>query len=267
MIETRVMVLGSGPAGLMAAHAAAMEGCDVRIFSKDARKSYMKGAQYLHAPIPGASRAPAFTVRYELNGTPTAYRRKVYGNAWDKAVSPEDLVGEADAWDIREAYDWLWDTYGSYVTPVTFDSARDVDALLSHWKPQITISTIPAQLLCLERHEFKFETIYSTDRSVLPKERGDNLVVCDGTDDVGWYRAARIHGHETVEWPAKPGDPKPPFKPMWEVPKPLSTTCDCMNDVLRMGRYGRWQKGVLSHEAFYQTADFVKHYSEQGRLF
>jgi len=34
------------------------------------------------------------------------------------------------------------------------------------------------------------------------------------------------------------------------VEKPIRTSCRCFPDVHRMGRYGKWKKGVLSHEAW-----------------
>ena len=97
----------------MAAHAASIMNNDVVILSKN-RKSYMRGAQYLHMPIPMASQTP-FTVQYSLKGTADEYRNKVYGPDPRIQVSPESLVGEHFAWDIREAYDWLWATYGRFI--------------------------------------------------------------------------------------------------------------------------------------------------------
>ena len=94
----------------------------------------------------------------------------------------------------------------------------------------------------------------------------EGVVECNGTRDVGWYRKATVFGHTTVEWPIRR---KPPVKGVVTVRKPLSTNCDCwLNDripVLRVGRYGKWQKGYLTHHV---VADVEKALGTlQTRLF
>lgn len=252
----KVLVLGSGPAGLMAAHAAVMENCDVMIFSHKGRKSKMMGAQYLHAPIPMMSmEGDKFTVNYELiGGDASDYRLKVYGHSWDGTVSPEDLDHTHDAWDIRAAYDRLWEIYQGYVQDWSAEHPRMIQELCEWAKPDLTISTIPAPLLCSEGHQFQSTTIWSTDRSVVELE--ENTVRLNAADAPAWYRAANIHGWDTVEWPGH--GRKPPIKSMWEVTKPTKNNCDCFSQIMRTGRYGDWTKGVLSHQSFFDTTDILR---------
>lgn len=258
----KVLVFGCGPAGLMAAHAAALNEHDVIIVSK-ARKSFMKGAQYLHRPIPlpQSVRLEPFKVTYDLLGTPEQYRRKVYHGIWDGSVSPEDLTETHDGWDIRVTYDWLWETYGPYVQDAELNPSL-IDEGLQWAKPDIAISTIPATLLCLEGHSFGQQMIWSSDQPMVPLEQ--NWVVCNGQDSPAWYRAARIQDYDTVEWPQMF---RPPisYDHLWEVPKPTRTNCTCFPEIHRMGRYGKWTKGVLSHEAFYETEKLLN--TNQEKLF
>jgi hypothetical protein len=228
----------------MAANAAVKAGAEVAILSKP-RKSRMNGAQYLHEPPIGMPNVTSsmFSVDYETWGTPESYRFKVYGRQWDGTVSPEDLAQSHFAWDIRAAYDWLWDMYGGVVTdweatPATLKWAIEKN------KPDLVVSTVPAPLLCAEGHQFSSAKIWSTDVCWLPADR-DNVVVCNGESSPSWYRGSRIQGWENTEWPS---NVKPPVTPLWEVVKPLKTNCDCFPDVIRGGRYGNWTKGVLSHE-------------------
>src|SRR3546814_7896241 len=65
--SVKVLILGCGPAGLIAAHAAKRMDADFIVMSK-ARKSFMNGAQYLHAPIPGVSLAEPFLINYQISG-------------------------------------------------------------------------------------------------------------------------------------------------------------------------------------------------------
>ena len=261
----RVLILGCGPAGLMAAHAAAMGNHDVVIVSR-ARKSFMKGAQYLHKPIPMATRSPGFTVTYELRGTPDSYREKVYGPGYRGTVSPEELSDTHTAYDIREAYDWLWNIYGGYVINDDFDAqkAYKIEKLIEWAKADTVISTVPAPILCKNPdHSFTAEYIWAIgEEHAEDYAIGMNHVICNGEDYPAWYRIANIHGHKSVEWPQFR---KPPIPNVFNVTKPVKTTCTCFPDVVRMGRYGKWEKGVLSHTAFYETAALLSQ-PEQLRL-
>lgn len=258
----RVIVLGCGPAGLMATHAAAMAGCDILIYSK-ARQSHMRGAQYLHRPIPGVTPPDSrFTIKYDLLGTPQSYRDKVYGPSSQVTVAETSaslMEGHHDAWDIRVAYDNLWEMYGPFVQDADL-TTEGADSLITWAKADLVVSTIPAPILCLEGHMFSSESIWSSDQPMAPLH--DNHVVCNGRSNPAWYRAAKIQGWDTVEWPHAT---KPPISGLHEVVKPLATRCTCFPDVARMGRYGRWTKGVLSDSAFYDTAELLK--VQQGVLF
>jgi hypothetical protein len=213
----------------------------------------MEGAQYLHEPIPIATRSEGFRVAYELRGTVAAYREKVYGPNYRGTTSPEDLTDSHLGYDIRETYDWLWDTYGKYVVNSDLTPAGAAHEVM-HWgKPDLCISTVPAQILCeVPEHSFTSQQIWSSGD--FPVAVNSNTVVCNGEKAPAWYRAASIHGHVTVEWPS---DSKPPIPGLHSVVKPLSNTCTCLPGIVRMGRYGRWEKGVLSHTAFYETAKLL----------
>ncbi|QKY79538.1 oxidoreductase [Streptomyces phage Lizz] len=242
----KLLILGCGPAGLIAAHAAYSRGVDFVVVSK-ARKSFMNGAQYLHAPIPGVSLADPFLINYEISGSVAGYRDKVYGPDAKVEVSPETLVGRHLAWDIREAYDSLWSLYGSDVHDVDI-TPTILSKLIKDWKPNAVISTIPANILCYDgRHKFLSEQIWATNE--LECQLSDNTVLCNGEPGFDWYRASKILGFTNTEWPHD----KYPLTyngQIWRVIKPISTSCRCFPDVHRMGRYGKWTKGVLSHEAW-----------------
>lgn len=242
----KVLILGCGPAGLIAAHAAYSRGVDFVVVSK-ARKSFMNGAQYLHAPIPGVSLADPFLINYEISGSVAGYRDKVYGPNAKVEVSPETLVGRHLAWDIREAYDALWTMYGPDVQDVTV-SPKILSKLIAEWNPDAVISTIPARILCYNsRHKFESEQVWATNE--LECSLSDNTVLCNGEPGFDWYRASKIQGFTNTEWPHD----KYPLSyngQIWRVEKPLRTDCRCFPDVHRLGRYGKWTKGVLSHEAW-----------------
>lgn len=257
----KILILGCGPAGLIAAHAAIKRGHTVSIASKP-RKSRMNGAQYLHAPIPDANKAPEFTINYQLAGPVEGYRDKVYGPDSDIEVSPQSLVGQHPAWDIREAYDWLWDEYKQLIT--IWDATPD--RLLSRMRterPHQVISTVPAPLLCARRHNFEYATVFASEFA--HGQLRDNTVLCQGDPLISWYRASMIQGHQNTEWPGlyKPA-PDMAMSRIWEVTKPIKTDCKCFPAVTRLGRYGQWKKGVLAHEAWTDMNSLLDNF-ENGR--
>lgn len=253
-----VLILGCGPAGLMAAHAAFIEGHNPVIVSK-ARKSYLFGAQYLHQPIPGATDNAPIQVDYRLQGTSDEYRVKVYGPNSRVDVSPDTLIGKHDAWDIRSTYDHLWHFYERYIMNQEV-TGKTLGMAMESWMPDLTISTIPRPALCIDpSHSFGAETVWAIGDApefgkTCPVKVRPNTVICNGEDAPAWYRAANVFGHTTAEWPERK---KPPFGTPAAVLKPTTTNCTCYPDVVHLGRYGAWQKGVLSHEAFFRTQEIL----------
>jgi hypothetical protein len=254
-----VYVLGCGPAGLAAAHAAVQLGEDVRIFSKR-RKSQMFGAQYLHKPIPGIETEEPVEIKYRLEGSIQQYRRKVYGAAYDGTVSPGTLEESHLAWDIRETYDKLWALYSDRITNVS-----DIDEIWMarnrHLRPMI--SSIPRTRICIRPivHTFHSVDIYAAGEA---PEWGiyfsgfdhirENTVLCNGRDTPAWYRASRIFDRVTVEWP---GDSIPGEQSGFRVVKPITNSCNCWPEILCVGRYGSWTKGVLVHHAYEEANEWL----------
>lgn len=269
----RVCVLGCGPAGLMAAHGALLAGAeDVRIISRK-RKSELFGTQYLHAPIPGMTDRPAVDVRYTLRGDVEEYRRKVYGEDWTGKSSPEDLDEEHEAWDIRQTYNALWDTYGDYIIHEEMNK-RWVEEFM-RGAPRagfdLVISSIPRPLTCLESHVFPSTTVWAIGDApergqFVPMRDGieNNTVLCNGESEPSWYRLSKVFNYASVEWP---GRVKPPLDGVALVEKPLKTNCNCHDDddgIVFVGRYGRWEKGVLSHEAYQDAFAAVERLQADG---
>lgn len=261
----KVAVLGCGPTGLLAAHgvvqAAEEMGTEVSLSIYSAkRKSELFGCQYLHSAIPGLQ-VPWQRVSYQLIGSLDEYRRKVYGDAEDISVSPELLESEHTAYDIRAAYDQLWKKYEPAVTDYFFShgSWRSLDAKLQADATNLVISSLPAPVICFEKPECKFESqrVWAMgDAPELGRKAAwpggvvpDRTIVCNGDPTVPWYRASHVFHHGTVEWPEEATPPRGASR----VNKPIRTSCRCNPGVQRVGRYGRWAKGVLAHSAYFDA--------------
>lgn len=266
-----VAVLGAGPSGLLAAQAAIESGRGVDIFSRPSAavllrpssistreeavaKSELHGCQYLHRPVPSALLAGAgVKVEYRLEGTVSQYREKVYGRQFTGTVSPEDVENTHEAWDLRAMYHMLWDALRACMVPMDLTRGAMQGILLEKYSHVFV--TVPAPALCYDMtHSFSSQMIWAmgqrTGTTGFPIQCPENTIVCNGSRDTGWYRMSNVFGHTTVEWAT---ERKPPVNGVVRVEKPVSTTCDCWlqdDRVLRLGRFGQWQKGVLVHEVY-----------------
>lgn len=284
---SRVAILGCGPAGLLAAHACSQAGVEFAIFSKR-RKSQLYGSQYLHNHIPGITGVnDSVDVKYVVRGTPEEYRRKTHGKFWDGHVAPEDFEPDHKAWNIRQAYDVLWQKYGHLVNDYTVPKGEDgyilefgvftnglerihtstavnYDIGLDNY--DLVVSTLPRVLWMVEGEEF----IYSEGWALgdAPEEGkfidifcDDNTIICDGTPEKAWTRVSRVFGYGSVEWPGYlPEQPHPDaarvLKPLHY--KPSASNSNPTRDWLHVGRYGQFEKGVVVTDAYDQVVKKLK---------
>jgi hypothetical protein len=259
---TNVAVLGCGPAGLMAAHAARLHGCQFNIYSRK-NKSQLGGAQFLHKKIPGLTGLlPESTIRYVVYGDANTYRQKVYrDNEFVEFVSFEHVKDrmEVTAWNLRMAYDILWDRYEEKIEPANITPKWIMEMLLSDTY-DLVVSTIPARFICMSHaglirdiHHFSSQTIKIFPEAIT--EVGENTIYYDGTKDHSWYRCSNLWGIGQTEFPSHVA---PLVSPLIEVSKPVWTDCDCFladSSFYKMGRYGSWKKGALTHDAYYGVVD------------
>lgn len=253
-----VAILGSGPAGLLAALAVGLRGRPMVIFSNK-EKSQLGGAQYLHRRIPiVADREPDAVLMNRKVGTSEVYRQKVYG---DDPVPFVSFDGVDDgmmeqAWNLIDTYENLWGEFGHAINeadvgPRWIEEHRDEFSAI--------LSTVPLPALCRARagltpefHSFKVqEIVISTDPDYCSVPRGeDNTIIYDGTRERSHYRSSRLFGVSSTEW-STIGGSLPPIPDLIRDRKPVATTCDCFSgEVIRLGRRGTWRKGVLTHHAF-----------------
>lgn len=271
----RAAVLGCGPTGLLAAHGlvkgAEFTGIEIEIeILSRKRKSPLYGCQYLHSSIPGLQ-LPFERVSYRLVGGMDGYRRKVYGEAEDVDVSPQLLEENHTAYDIRAAYDQLWEQYQGAISDFFFSrgSWRLLQERLKGRGVGLILSSLPAPVLCQEDPECKFESqsIWAMGDAPelgrwasITEDISNRTIICNGDPQVQWYRASKVFGHGTVEWPEGAAPPHGASR----VNKPIKTTCHCNPEVYRIGRYGKWEKGVLSHTAYSEAFQFVQAWAREN---
>lgn len=247
-----IAVLGTGPAGMMASYAVGLTGKPLAVFGLG-QKSRIGGAQFLHRALPELHGEPDFTVEFEVHGDAKTYQRKVYGSMPVPFVSftSAEKVAETDilqdAWSLPDTYEVLWGHFGERAN----EAMVDTDWLKENADNfRAIISTIPAHVLCEDAtHRFTSADVLIAEMSMLEGRPG-NKIIYDGTTKRSWYRTSLINGVPGTEWGGHMENN--PFKTV-RVRKPIATTCDCHPEIIRAGRYGTWKKGVLTHDAFFDT--------------
>jgi hypothetical protein len=249
-----VAVLGAGPAGLMAAHAVGLCGRPLSVHSSP-QKSQLGGAQYLHYSVPYLTPVePERVITNRLTGTPDQYKYKVYGIDPMKVpthVSAMEITDgeQIGVWDLSKAYNTLWDWFEGSINSATV-TPQWLDEHANEF--ELVISSVPAPALCRrpDIHRFTYQEVWVDPNPALFLP--EDTIQYNGDNEPSWYRASNIGGTAGgTEWSAN--GRKPPLPGLVLIKKPITHNCDCFPDVFRVGRYGQWMKGVLTHDAFFET--------------
>lgn len=237
-----IAVLGCGPAGMLAAHAAVTSGAKVVIYSVR-KPSKIGGAQYLHIPVPGlTSDEPDGEVLFIKKGDRGTYARKVYGDERAETSWNAFEAGSHKIWSMQDAYERAWMNY--------VDLIEDLE--IGHWEARdilsesdLVLSTVPRRALCARpEHEFRHQDVWIDMHpyfDILPES-----IIYSGTPYDKWYRASSIFDVRSAEY----GQER---EHCVQVRKPLTNTCNCWEDhpdMVMLGRYGRWEKAQLISDAY-----------------
>jgi hypothetical protein len=265
-----IAILGCGPAGLLAAEAVAATGNEPIILSRKV-KSEIFGAQYLHREIPGITPVePEFKISVIKNGTKEGYAYNTYGDpnapvSWDAFQE-----GETVGWDMKKAYDKLWEKFESNIYNTTLHG-HDLVHLSENYP--IIYTTLPARMTCHRpnRHTFKAQEIWvqhgDGSHKLIRGVNDNNILYYNGETPAGsgyytemigpgWYRFSQLNGYQAWEFSHEPPTEAIPDHHIISTGvKPLSNDCDCWPELRRIGRFGRWEKGILTHHAYEQVLE------------
>lgn len=251
-MKKTVAILGCGPAGLLAAQAAVHMDWNPVIVSRK-EKSVIHGAQFLHEPITNVTfKDPDGHVNIKKIGSRDQYATKVYGNV-DAPVSWDQYEeGINPVWSMEQAYDVMWDRFGS--TVVDREITRSlVEQYLTMY--DAVVSSIPLPAL-LSEGVFEWQDVWITDtvpRDMPPSSEHRNwFIEWDGNPEHEWYRKSYLFGNLSYEFGYKPSG----FSTV-QIRKPLwnANTNNSLPKMIRVGRYGEFLKGVLIHDAYHKTIE------------
>lgn len=254
----KVTVIGCGPAGLAVAHAAAGQGCDVRIIGPKV-KTPQRGPIMLHRPIPGINteQPTGYVRQIVIGGSILDYRLKTYGDINVRYDYNGQLEEGFHTWPVPEAYDRMWELYSHLIE----DRAiwpDEVSGLCD--EADLVVSTAPLKNLCLNtgnsmvdepKHKFNSFPVALTNGTSYP-DQPDNTVIYNARPDIKWVRSSSIFGARVTEWQVA-DCPKPDLI----IRKPLSTDCDCHPRMLRTGRFGKWHNETWIDHAYYEALSTV----------
>lgn len=245
----KVLVMGCGPAGLLAAERAEREDHEV-VVAAALQRSVMPGAQYLHTCIEGVtSIEPYGYLKIEKEGTRHGYAEKVYGSPYAPVSWEKYEEGYVPAWHLGEAYEGLFRKWRERIVNMHFTAvnARVHSVELGF---DLVISTIPAPAWCFGGCMFTSTQVYFSEKAICGTP--EDTIVYNGVRGVPWYRTSNIFGNETTEWAVDPRDER-----VVPARKPVSARCQCPmpGNVVKLGRFGAWDKNFLLHHTWEKTAD------------
>jgi hypothetical protein len=193
-------------------------------------------------------------------GTREGYAENVYGDplapvSWDRFD-----VGETPGWSLTYAYNVLWGRYSDLirdteVTPMLASNLTGFDRIFS---------TLPATILCRRRHYFAKADIIVFHGASNKKE---NTMWYNGSSYDGapkFYRHSIINGYQSWEFSAARAPKKIDVAELVRGVqvtagiKPLRTNCTCNPEILRIGRFGRWDKNVFTHHGYQDVRHAVQ---------
>lgn len=258
------IVLGCGPAGLLAAQAYASLGMEVGIISRKVR-SYISGAQFLHEYISDVTPdSPDGIIDVRKEGTREGYAMKVYGDP-HAPVSWDNYEGPIPAWSLRKAYDLLWDVWEDRIKDA--EVTLDVLEWCGMWDENRVASSIPLPVLAAawdevtgelaevpEPWDFKKQDVWITNRLNMSLAR--QTIVYNGDPATDWYRASNLWGYAGMEYSYDIGGNPERVK---KIQKPLANNVPngVWDGILRVGRYGAWEKTKLAHHAYTEVLKAV----------
>jgi threonine dehydrogenase-like Zn-dependent dehydrogenase len=240
-MSREVAIIGCGPAGLLAAHAAVLADYSPVIYSKEANPSPIHPAVYLHQAIPDVS-GEADVMTIAKWGSARGYAERVYGDP-DRPVSFAFLAtGGHDAWPLAPIYKHLWRLYSGAVREAEIGPE---EAVALDWSYRTVINTAPASALCHAGHEFPSRPIWIEDGA--PAYVRQNTMLYNGFSGFSpdWYRASDCFGVRSTEYAHRRANAREGVKVAG-----AGTDCDCHSTIIRVGRWAEWTPGVLLHHAF-----------------
>jgi hypothetical protein len=257
--EMKVVILGGGPSGAMAAWACIQYGHDPVVYDENPEKIsigqnhgvfalwdncdlFLSQSQRVQIGLVGAKGLPKATVE-------EIYRDKVYGgDVVPDSVSISKYAGSKYkvSYNHAEAYQQIIDIISpGRILQYKYQEPRDLIPLFHGY--ELVISTIPAPVMWPDMvWPSKDAYIYHSEA---PKE--DAFMIYNVNSSIPWYRCSAIFSHFTMEYPSLPDSEKKYVKvrKIIDPPQPVIET----DNFWSVGRFGGWNKDMLTEDVYWHV--------------
>lgn len=247
----KVAIVGSGPAGCIAAWACHLAGVDAAVYTNTLTPSPAPGAQYLHSPfvLPWDTAIDPVDITYVKMGTREDYSEKIYGPGFDPSDTSWDRFpsGVVKGWPLHKIYEMIHGIFLPRFVIADVGRAKMWELLEEH---DIVFNTSPGHQFTLDLFpEMNTESVWiKTNHDKFDPHASTGLIVYEGSLSVPHYRYSFLEGRESWEYPEDYGDPG---CGAILVKKPLYLHSPMMDPrIIPIGRFGKWQKGVLVDSVF-----------------
>lgn len=226
----KVVIVGTAPEGLIAAHTARLRGHEVKIIGTKIKAKipawqYMSSLPNLLDEIPRQE-----VIKIVKKGNHQGYARKAYGtgnggSGWpDHSHLPNQLVHS-----LGDVYDSLWRLNKSIIVDLDVHG-KMFDRI--NKRGTIVISTVPAQKLCLNKScIFRGYRTYVTNVQEEPKEA--LALTYNGRAADGWFKSGNIFGSEFSVFAKMQAG-------AISVDHPVESSCKCPSQIYQAGSKGTW---------------------------
>lgn len=279
--QPKVAILGAGISGLLAAWALERLNIPFLVFDKGPKEALPRivpGCVYLHDPcnLPASALRKATMWTQVLPPGPInqippetysqLYHRKIWGTSYDYVQNSVDglfvdhrtgVVGQFNQiFSMNAALAFLYARFRNKVM-IKDLGADDVQLLLNAGMK--VISTIPMGVFAPGKPFISKPTwitqMPETKRRPdgLPEFTGATAMTIYNVDwTIPWYRASSMFGFYSVEFIEDPGGIAAKFKKIISGPRPEDIETGYPGLMLT-GRWGRWQRGFLSHQTYHDV--------------
>lgn len=268
----KIAILGAGISGLLAGWALEKAGIPSFEFYESQSISTLRlpkyGAMYLHdaCGLPydfiRSQRCLTNIIRSNISSPESAshlYHKKIWGNSVSyikNSVERLELSNgpiESVIYSMDDAINYLLNRYENRIHDKSVLIQQDVFDLAA--KSNYVISTIPFYILD-PNTKCEYEKLYIAHSNVEMKKpdyiNQYAFVTYNCDPNISWYRISQMFGKMSIEYMNN----KNTFQPLFENKKikTCQTTQNFMQqhqNILLEGRWGRWNRTVLSHQVYY----------------
>lgn len=266
------LVIGAGPAGLLAAWALRSAGAEVLIWDRDPAYHPEKivSLQYLHEPCGLENRGVrSLNLRYALHPKPlgifdiemfkTAIR-KDYNRKLGRPLEDENSTrflweSPVTVWSLKDAYRILHREFKAVILPYSIEGWERLYAVADFY--DLVVSTVPLDRLIPEGHwPVRLGRIALNWRPMsLPAE----TCVYNLEPEVPWYRVTNLDGGVATEFVDKPSltEALPMLLPLRKV-EAGAVIPEHPKNLLLTGRWGSWNPTKLTHHAYADTQEWLR---------